>query len=368
MKNNIKKIFFALLFICCLKVNYAGLGNDAKQNSPQINLVVAADGSGDCTSISEALERVSGPNASIFVIFIKKGIYREKINIDEDKVMLLGEDRDATCIIYAEQKWIWQCRNNPDDPLPAVVNINASDVILKNLTIRNNWGALHQNDPLPKLDCDIENYEARVKPNGHQYALMLKGDSNRLIVLDCNIIADGADTFCPWNKESGMYFVKNTYFEGWTDFVCPRGDCFITDSEFFCRGGSAALWHDGSASKEKKFVIVNSRFDGVDNFKLGRYSHDAQFIIVNSAISAKVSDKNIYQSKPDVYWGHRVYYSGVKSEGQKYSWMQDNFKESKYLPSPEIINAVWTFGGKWDPEKYISENNIMRINTSDLRK
>lgn len=364
MRNSNLKIFITLIFFCCGTATYAGLpysGLSADGDVPVINIVVAADGTGDCGTIAEALEKVPHPNTTIFVIFIKNGIYNEKINIDEDNVMLIGENRNETKIIYAEQKWIWHCRNNPDDPLPAVVNISGSDCILKNITIRNNWGALHKNDPLPKLDCDIENYEAKVKPNGHQYALMLDGDANRLIVLDCRIIADGADTFCPWNKESGMYYVKGTYFEGWTDFVCPRGDCFITDSEFFCRGGVAALWHDGSESKEKKFVIMNSSFDGADNFRLGRYTHDAQFIIINSTVSGKAADKNIYQAKPDVEWGHRVYYSGCKSESGKLDWLKDNFSESGYLPAPEKINAVWTFGGRWDPEKYIAENHLDKI-------
>lgn len=364
MKLNTKLLFTAALLISINTMGYAlstYAFDSINSNPPAINLIVAADNSGDCVTIGEALRKVPHPNKSIFVIFIKKGIYNEKISINEDNVLLVGEDRSETSIIYAEQKWIWQCRNNPEDTLPAVVNINGSGCTLINLTVRNNWGELHKNDPLPKLDCEIVNYEAKVKPNGHQYALLLSGDATKLIVLDCNIIADGADTFCPWNKTGGMYFIKGTYFEGWTDFVCPRGDCFITDSQFFCRGGVAALWHDGSASKEKKFVIKNSSFDGADSFKLGRYTHDAQFIIVNSVITARAADKNIYQAKPDAAWGHRVYFSGCKSEGKNFDWLKDNFSESGYLPPPEKINAVWTFGGKWDPEKEIAEKRLSEI-------
>jgi pectinesterase len=332
------------------------------------NIVVAKDGSGDYKTIGEALGRIPKENSSLFIVMIKNGTYNEKILIDKNHVMLLGESRAGTKIIYAEQKRIWECKNDPNDPLPAVVNVNGSNCSILNLTIKNNWGEIHKDDPIPEPDCEIDNYKEKFKPNGHQYAFKLSGNATKLIILNCNIIADGADTFCPWNHKNGMYYIKNTYFEGWTDFVCPRGDCFITDSEFFCRGGVAALWHDGSAAKEKKFVIMNSRFDGVKDFRLGRYTHDAQFIIVNSTISANAADKNIYQAKPDVEWGHRVYYSGCKSEGKSFEWLRDNFSQSGYLPEPGKINAAWTFGGNWDPEKFISENNIMKIGGSDVHE
>jgi pectinesterase len=364
MKNKFWKIsasnFFLLITITASSLFSKNIGraNSGSHDFPKPNIVVAKDGTGNYMTIGEALSKIPKGNSFLFVVFIKNGLYEEKILIDENFVMLVGESKEGTKIIYPEQKWIWECKNDPKDPLPAVVNITGSDCTILNLTIKNNWGELHQNDPLPKLNCGIDNYEARVKPNGHQYAFKLDGDATRLIVLNCSIIAAGADTFCPWSKENGIYYIKDTYFEGYTDFVCPRGDCYISDSKFFNKGGVATLWHDGSASKDKKFVVVNSQFDGVHDFKLGRYTHDAQIILINSTFSKNMADKNIYQAKPNVQWGERIYYYNCKREGEDYSWHKNNFNKSGYLPTPDKITPAWTFNGKWNPDIFIEENNL----------
>jgi hypothetical protein len=43
----------------------------------------------------------------------------------------------------------------------------------------------------------------------------------------------------------------------------------------------------------------------------------------------------------------------VHRKGGDYSWMRNNLQESKQKPRPENINALWTFGGKWNPEAKI---------------
>lgn len=325
---------------------------------PKPNIVVAKDGTGDCTSIREALTKIPKGNSSLFIVFIKNGLYEEKILVAENNVMLIGESKENTKIIYPEQHWIWQCKNDPNDHLPAVVNVTGSDCIFINLTIKNNWGELHKNDPLPKLDCNIENYESRVKPNGHQLAFKLDGEGTRLIILNCKIIADGADTFSPASKSFGSY-IRDTYFEGYTDFICPHGNCYISDSRFFNRGESPTLWHSGATSKDDKLVVVNSSFDGIKKFKLGRYTHDAQMILINDTFSKNLADKKIYQAKPDVKWGERIYYYNCKREGGDFDWHKNNLSSSGYLPNPDMINAKWSFNGKWDPEKFIEINNLI---------
>lgn len=356
MKNKPKIILLSLICTMLMANSVRGYAETEGSTSETLtpDIIVAKDGSGDYSTIKNALVSVPEDNSSLFIILIKNGLYKDKILIDKDFVLLMGESRENTKIIYAEQKWVWQCKNDPSDPLPAVVNVTGNDCIIMNMTIKNNYGDLYYDKPLPELECNIENYEGRVKPNGHQYAFLLKGNATRLIVLNCNIIAAGADTFCPWNKETGMYYIKDTYFEGYTDYVCPRGDCYITDSKFFTKGGSATLWHDGSNSTNNKFVINNSRFEGVDDFKLGRYTHDAQIIILNSTFGSNIADKNIYQAKPDVFWGHRIFYYNCSRDEGNYSWMNDNLKLD-----PSSLTPINIFGGKWDPEKFIKDNNLL---------
>ena len=54
----------------------------------------------------------------------------------------------------------------------------------------------------------------------------------RIILDNCKIISDGGDALSLWNTPDGMYYHNNCYFEGWVDYVCPRGYCFIENSQF----------------------------------------------------------------------------------------------------------------------------------------
>ncbi len=145
---------------------------------------------------------------------------------------------------YAELRRIWR-ETHPDDWGAAVVNIGdkVADLIIANLTVRNNYGALHGD-------------------HDHQFAIRSGGDATRITLLDANVIADGGDTLSLWNTASGMYYHSNCYFEGWVDYVCPRGWCFITNSRFFGHNLTASIWHDGSLNPDSKFVIRSSRFAG----------------------------------------------------------------------------------------------------------
>ncbi|KAK8572003.1 hypothetical protein V6N13_047630 [Hibiscus sabdariffa] len=66
-----------------------------QQNPSQMksNVVVAKDGSGKYTSINQALKEVPNKNASPFVIYIKAGVYNEKVLVDTymSNVVFIGD-------------------------------------------------------------------------------------------------------------------------------------------------------------------------------------------------------------------------------------------------------------------------------------
>ena len=61
--------------------------------------VVAADGSEDFTSIQDAITRTSSQDGRC-VIFVKAGVYKEKISITRDDVMLVGQGKHLTTITF----------------------------------------------------------------------------------------------------------------------------------------------------------------------------------------------------------------------------------------------------------------------------
>ena len=60
---------------------------------PKPDLVVAADGSGDFKTIQAAVASIPKTNTERVVVFIKDGIYKEKIRVDASFVTLRGQSR-----------------------------------------------------------------------------------------------------------------------------------------------------------------------------------------------------------------------------------------------------------------------------------
>ncbi|KAF6170270.1 hypothetical protein GIB67_013245 [Kingdonia uniflora] len=65
-----------------------------------IDVVVAADGTGNYTTVMEAVSGAPDKSTRRYVIYIKKGIYRENVEIKKTKwnLMMIGEGMDATII------------------------------------------------------------------------------------------------------------------------------------------------------------------------------------------------------------------------------------------------------------------------------
>lgn len=301
-------------------------------------IVVAQDGTGDFKNITDAINSLPMFNYQRTTIYVKNGIYIEKIRISQDFITIEGESREKTIIKFSQLRSDWQA--NKDTIGPAVINIYGDDFILKNIT--------------------VENTQPEIGP----HAFAIYGTATRTIILNSTIKSKGADTVSLWNYKNGMYYHSNCYFEGAVDFVCPRGWCFIRDSQFYELKQTASVWHAGGEDENQKFVIKNSSFDGVEGFELGRHHYDAQFYFINCSFSNKMSTKEIYRvtypNEPErdrpFNWGKRVYFYNSKADTQKYYWLKNNLPNN--ISNIETINPAWTFDNKWNPEKTIGPTII----------
>ena len=303
------------------------------------DIIVAADGGGDFRFIQEALNSIGPLHSKPVVILIRSGMYNEKVFIQRSHLTLVGEDKDSTRIVFAELRENWNKEHDGSDWGSAVVNIDTSvtDITIANLTVYNNYG--WKNDVF----------------NKHQFAI--RGAGTRIMLLNCKVVSDGGDALSLWNKQNGMYYHSDCYFEGWVDYVCPRGWCYITSSQFFGHNLSASIWHDGDNDRSQKFVIRDSYFDGVPGFPLGRNHRDGQIYLLDCRFSERMADRPIYHppsSKTEWQWGARHYYFNCHREGGDFEWFKDNLEKAEGSPRAGDITAKWTFGGKWDPEATMS--------------
>lgn len=311
----------------------------------QNQVVVAMDGSGNFRSIQEAINSLPADAKEQRVILIKNGIYKEKIFIDKDFITLKGENPEKTVVTIAQARDEWRC-DNKDDYGTATLNLKGSDITLENLSFINSYGK--DNTKERSITCATDSGKTKtIRPYGHQMALR-SFNTTRLIARNCIFRAYGGDTVSPWNTDNGMFYFKDCIMEGGVDFYCPRGWALADNCTFICRDKNAAIWHDGSRYERSKTVLVNCKFTGDDDFKLGRYHRDAQFYLLNCHFAKNMADADIYlvPTNNTILWGRRVYYYNCKKEGGDYAWHKNNLPAGFGIHD---FNVPWVYDYKWDP-------------------
>lgn len=303
----------------------------ATSTKAAISITVAADGSGDFRTISEALASLPAYNYERGVIFIKNGTYNEKIRIDQDYITLRGESRENTIIRYSR----------PDETQgahvgaigPAIISIYGDDVVLDNLSVGNN-----------------QSLSGAVAP-----AILSKGTRN--IFQNCNITSNGAEVISLMNYKTGMYYLLNCRITGTADLLYARGWNFIRNCTFFVTTKSPAIWDAGEFDQDQKLVVRNSTFNGKRGFELGHRQYDAQFFLVYCVFTDSLANKPITRiesndakkDKPNL-WGDRYYFFECHGDHVDYDWHKNNLEQAQKRLRQEDMTSSWAFDGKWDPE------------------
>jgi pectinesterase len=173
----------------------------AQQTTYPASFTVAQDGSGNFKTIQEAIFAVRDLSQQQVTIFIKKGVYHEKLIIPSWKtnISLLGEDKDSTIISYNDY---------------AGKKLTARDEFLKTDTLRTftSYTVLVQGNDCSIENVTIQNIAGRV---GQAVALHIEGD--RCIVKHCKLLGN-QDTLYAATDGSRQYYL-DCYIEGTTDFI-----------------------------------------------------------------------------------------------------------------------------------------------------
>ncbi len=168
---------FIFLIFNLINNSYANTPPIGKTH-PDIYIVDQNEQSG-FTTIQSAIDATVQDKEVI--LLIKPGTYREKLFITRNNISLIGSSPENTIISYDILRNNWR-NNNPSDWGAAVINISASDVNIINLSVINDYGRQHQTDD-------------------HQFAIRSFENASRIILHNCTVIADGADTVSLWNKK-----------------------------------------------------------------------------------------------------------------------------------------------------------------------
>ena len=216
-----KKIIITLLTIIC-----AVTTNAANPYDNPDTLFVARDGTGQFRTIGEAVEVCRAFMEYHKVIYVKNGVYKEKLIIPSwlTNIEICGESADKTIITFDDHANIRLTETNK--PMGTfrtyTVKVEGSDITFKNITIENNAAKL-----------------------GQAVALHTEGD--RLVFIGCRFLGN-QDTIYTGVGNTRVYF-KDCYIEGTTDFIF----------------GPSTAWFEGCTihSKANSYVTAASTPQGV---------------------------------------------------------------------------------------------------------
>jgi pectinesterase len=174
----------------------------AQQQTYPKYLTVALDGSGNYKTIQEAVNAMRDFSQEPVTIFIKKGIYKEKLVIPSWKtnIALVGESRDSTII------------TNDDfsgKPLPGGKDVTTGR---DKFSTFNSYTVLVKGNDFRAENLTIQNTAGRVGQ-----AVALHAESDRCVVLNCRLLGN-QDTLYVGIDSSRQYY-KDCHIEGTTDFI-----------------------------------------------------------------------------------------------------------------------------------------------------
>ncbi|GAB4838064.1 hypothetical protein Ancab_027594 [Ancistrocladus abbreviatus] len=148
---------------------------------PTADAVVAADGSGNFTKVMDAVSAAPDHSAKRFVIYIKKGVYNENVEIKRKKtnIMVIGDGMDVT-IITGNRSFTggWTTYRT------ATFAVTGSGFIARDLTIQNTAGPQNHQAVAFRSDSDLSAYY-RCAFRGYQDTLYTH--ANRQFYRECTI-------------------------------------------------------------------------------------------------------------------------------------------------------------------------------------
>jgi len=281
MKLRSLTIFLTLMGFCC----YA----------QQAHFTVAKDGTGDFSTVQEAIMAVPDFRKEQTVIYIKNGTYQEKIILADSKtnVLLIGESAEETVLTFGD----WAQKENRFGEEMGTTGSSSffvfgSDFSARNITFANTAG-----------------------PVGQAVAIRVTGD--RAYFEKCRFLGF-QDTLYAHGENSRQYY-KNCYIEGTTDFIFGWATAVFEDCEIYSKTGgqyiTAASTNEGQPFG---FVFINCRLTGdapEDSVYLGRPWRDgAQTVFINSELGKHIKKEGWHNwNKPHAE--KTSYYAEFGSKG-----------------------------------------------------
>jgi pectinesterase len=213
------------------------------------DFIVAADGSGNFKTVQEAIHAVPDFRNKTTIIFIKKGIYKEKLVLAASKknVKFIGESLNETILTYddyAQKKNAFGEEKGTSGS--SSFYIYGEGFSAENITFENSSG-----------------------PVGQAVAVWAGGD--KLIFTNCRFLGF-QDTLYTYGGSNRQYY-KNCYIEGTVDFIFGASTAWFESCTIFCKKAGYITAASTADTTKFGYVFNKCKIEGnapANSFYLGR--------------------------------------------------------------------------------------------------
>ncbi len=315
-----KIIFIAVAF-------FLGLGLKAQTKE----IVVAADGSGKYKTVQAALDAILLNNRNAVTIFIKNGIYKEKLHLDSSKnfVTLIGEDKFNTILTYDDH-------TGKVSPKGDTINTRTS------------WSFIIKADNFTAKDLTFQNDAGFTAGQ----AVAVESDGDKAIFKNCRFIGNQDVLFT--NNEKSRQYYENCYIEGTTDFIFGSSTVWFEQCHIHSKKNSHVTAASTPKDKEFGYIFNDCILTGdtsLHNVSLGRpWRPYAAVVYIHCFIGEHIkpegwSNWNTTDNYKSTRYAEYKNYGASSDPSLRVSWSRQLTDEevSRYIPK-NVFKS-------WDPSK-----------------
>ena len=271
----------------------------------QKKIIVAQDGSGNYKTVQAALNAIPLNNKKLITIFIKNGIYKEKLHLDSTKdfLTITGEDKFNTILTY--------------DDHPGKVDAKGDSI-----NTRSSWSFMIKGNNFTAENITFQNDAGFMA--GQAVAAEVRGD--KAAFYKCRFIGNQDVLFT--NSETSRQYYQDCYIEGTTDFIF----------------GSATVWFERCHIHSKKNSHVTAASTPPEK--------EFGYVFNDCVLTGDTSLHNVSLGRPwrpyaAVVYLHCFIGTHIKPEGWSNWNNTENYKTARYA---EYKN----YGASADPSKRIN--------------
>lgn len=297
---------------------------------PKFDFTVAADGSGDFTTVQAAINAVPDMRAARTYIHIKPGVYKEKLTLPANKtnISFVGDEVTGTILTYDDYA-------------------SKKNRFGENIGTSGSSSFFIYGDGFSAENITFENAAG---PVGQAVAVRIDGD--KVSFRNCRFLGF-QDTLYPHGDRSRQYY-KNCYIEGTVDYIFGFSVCYFEDCTMFCKTSGYVTAASTPQGNKYGFVLKNCSIEGSapeGSFCLGRpWRPFANVVYLDCRLSKVIHPKGWDN------WGKTdnektAFYAEYNSKGEgakiqtRVGWAKQLTKEQADTYSRAAVL------GDWDPDK-----------------